>query len=304
MSYEIKTFSVPSSDKIHTLQGKLFIPNGEIKGLLHIVHGMTEYIDRYDHLMSFLAENGYVAFGFDNLGHGKTVRDQSELGFIAHQNGWKYLVHDCFVFANAVKSLYPSKDLILMGHSMGSFIARLAAEYKPFFYKKLIICGTSGANPLSKIGLGFAKLMRLIRGEKHVSETILNLAFSSYNKTFSDETPYEWLTKDREIIKKYSLDPLCTFKFTISAMIDLMTLLDACNSKDWYQGINKAMPILLISGDSDPVGNYGKGVTEVYNKLIEQDATATLKLYENCRHEIHNDSCKDEMFSDILSFIS
>jgi alpha-beta hydrolase superfamily lysophospholipase len=87
-------------------------------------------------------------------------------------------------------------------------------------------------------------------------------------------------------------------------MIDLMTLLDACNNKKWYNGINKTMPILLISGEEDPVGNYGKGVTEVYNKLTETGANTTLKLYKNCRHEIHNDSCKDEMFNDILAFLN
>ena len=87
MEYEIRILPLTSTDNIHTLQGKIFIPKGEIKGLFHIVHGMTEYIDRYDHLFSFLAENGYVAFGFDNLGHGKTAKDQNELGFIAHNNG-------------------------------------------------------------------------------------------------------------------------------------------------------------------------------------------------------------------------
>lgn len=304
MNYEIKALSVPSSDNIHTLQGKIFIPTGEIKGLFHIVHGMTEYIDRYDHLLGFLAENGYVAFGFDNLGHGKTARNQAELGFIAHKNGWKYLIHDVFAFANAVKQLYPDKELILMGHSMGSFITRLAIEHNPNFYQKFIICGTSGPNPLSKIGLCFAKFKRFINGEKHISKTILNLAFGSYNKRFSGDTQYEWLTKDREIINKYILDPFCTFKFTLSAMIDLMVLLDTCNSREWFKNMDKNIPIFIISGEDDPVGNYGKGVTAVYDKLRENSCNASLKLYKNCRHEIHNDSCKDEMFSDILSFIS
>jgi alpha-beta hydrolase superfamily lysophospholipase len=146
--------------------------------------------------------------------------------------------------------------------------------------------------------------MRLINGEKHISKTILNLAFGSYNKRFEGTTQYEWLTKDREIIDKYISDPFCTFKFTISAMIDLMTLLDASNGREWFEKIDKNLPIFIISGEDDPVGNYGKGVTEVYDKLKAQNASATLKLYKNCRHEIHNDSCKDEMFSDILNFIS
>ncbi|MBR4117168.1 MAG: lysophospholipase [Clostridia bacterium] len=304
MNYEIRAMSIQSTDNIHTLNGKIYIPKADIKGVFHIVHGMTEYIDRYDHLMSFLANNGYVAFGFDNLGHGTTVRDESELGFIAHKDGWKYLVNDCIAFGEAVKEMYPMLPLILMGHSMGSFITRLAVELNPQLYSKFIICGTSGPNPLSKIGLLFAKLKKLIHGEKYISKTVYNLAFGSYNQKFEGESEYEWLTKDREVIKKYSADKLCNFKFTISAMIDLLELLSNCNRKEWYQNFKKELPTFIISGEDDPVGNYGKGVTEVYNLLKAQNANVKIKLYKNCRHEIHNDSCQDEMFADILEFLS
>ena len=303
MAYEIKAFSITSTDNIHTLQGKIFIPNGEIKGLFHIVHGMTEYIDRYDHLMSFLAENGYISFGFDNLGHGKTAKDDKELGFVAHNNGWKYLVNDVAAFTNAVKNMYPSLPVVLMGHSMGSFIARLACEYYSDLYQKLIICGTSGPNPLSKIGLLFTNFKKLIHGKYYISNTVYNLAFGSYNKGFEGLSQYDWLTKDRAVIEKYEKDKFCTFKFTISAMIDLMKLLSFSNRKEWYKNINKDMPILLISGDKDPVGNYGKGVTQVFDNLKEQNANAEIKLYPDCRHEIHNDTCKNEMFEDVLNFI-
>lgn len=304
MDYEIRALSVASTDNIHTLQGKIFIPKGEIKGLFHIVHGMTEYIDRYDHLMSFLAENGYACFGADNLGHGKTAKDQSELGFIAHNNGWKYLINDVVAFSNAVKQMFPDIPVTLMGHSMGSFIARLVCENYSDSYQKLIICGTSGPNPLSKIGMAFAKFKKFINGEKHVSKTIHNLAFGSYNKGFDGTSNYEWLTKDREIIEKYENDKFCTFKFTLSAMVDLMKLLSGCNRKKWFENISETLPIFLISGDKDPVGNYGEGVKKVYNSLKENGKNVKLKLYPDCRHEIHNDSCKEEMFEDILEFIS
>ena len=138
MEYEIKELIVNSSDNIHSLYGKLYIPKGEIKGLFHIVHGMTEYIERYEQLMSALAENGYVAFGYDNLGHGKTAENDNELGFIAHKDGWKYLVNDIWAFTKAVKKMYPNIPTVLMGHSMGSFIARLVAESYPQEYDKFI----------------------------------------------------------------------------------------------------------------------------------------------------------------------
>lgn len=303
LEFEIRALPLGSTDNIHTLQGKIYIPKGEIKGLFHLVHGMNEYIDRYDHLLSFLAENGYVAFGFDNLGHGRTARDDSELGYISHKDGWKYLVHDCIAFGKAVKEMFPDKPLILMGHSMGSFITRLAIAHNPDIYSKYIICGTSGPNPLSGIGLFLTRIIKLLRGEKHVSKTIHSLAFGSYNKRFEGDTVYEWLTKDRDVIARYTADKYCTFGFTVSAMTDLMKLLSNSNRKGWFKSVKKELPILLISGEEDPVGDYGAGVVKVYDRLKSENCNVSMKLYKNCRHEIHNDSCKDEMFDDILKFI-
>ncbi len=303
MAFEIKLFEVKSTDNIHTLRGKMYIPNGEIKCLLGLAHGMTEYIDRYDHLFSFLAQNGVLAFGYDHLGHGKTAENDNELGFIAHKDGWKYLVNDMVTFTKAVKNIYPNIPTILMGHSMGSFIARLVAESYPQEYDKFIFCGTSGPNPASSAGLLLVKIIKSIKGEKHKSNLIQNIAFGSYNKGFDGDTPYEWLTNDREVIDKYAADKYCTFRFTVSAMGDLMNLLSKSNRNAWFKALDSTKPILLIAGDKDPVGNYGKGVLVVYNKLIKNGKKAEIKLYENCRHEIHNDTCKNKMFNDILEFI-
>ena len=303
MAFEIKILEVKSTDNIHTLKGKIFIPDGEIKGIFHLVHGMTEYIDRYDHLFSFLADNGYVSFGYDHLGHGKTAENDNELGFIAHKDGWKYLVNDVVAFTKAVKKMYPDLPVILMGHSMGSFIARLVAENYKEEYDKFIFCGTSGPNPASLPGIMLVKIIKAVKGEKHKSNLIYNMAFGSYNKKFNGDTPYEWLTNDREVINKYKSDKYCTFRFTVSAMGDLMNLLSKSNRSTWFKAVDSNKPIYLIAGDNDPVGNYGKGVTLVYNKLIKNGKKAEIKLYENCRHEIHNDLCKDEMFGDILKFI-
>ncbi len=303
MSFEIKELKVQSSDNIHTLTGLLYIPEGEIKGLLHIVHGMTEHIERYDHLAAFAAENGFLAFGYDHLGHGKTAKDEAELGFIAHRDGWKYLVNDVGVFEKAVKRLYPNLPLYLFGHSMGSFIVRLAAESFGEELDKLIICGTGGKNSLTGVGLLLIKLIKFLKGEKHISDTVHKMAFGTYNKGLPDTTDYEWLTKDREVIEKYSKDKFCTFRFTVSAMEDLLRLTDHCNRKDWYKRIPKTLPIFLIAGDKDPVGSYGKGVTEVYQKLKRENINAQIKLYPDCRHEILNDSCKGEVLCDIISFI-
>ncbi len=302
MNYEIKTVKVKSSDNIHTLKGKIFIPEGEIKGIFHLVHGMTEHIDRYDGFFDAFAKRGYVCCGYDNLGHGKTANDAKELGFIAHKKGYDYLMRDVKVFSDKIRKNYPNVPYILMGHSMGSFIVRGTAVNYLLDPDKLIICGTGGPNIASGAGLLLTDIFKLFFGEKHISDIIDKTAFGTYNKRFEGTSPYNWLTKDSEAIKKYSEDDYCTFKFTVSAMHDLVKLNRIANSRKFFRELDPKIPVLIVSGDSDPVGNYGKGVKKVYNKL-KKGRNVTLKLYKDGRHEIHNDTCKEEMINDILEFI-
>lgn len=303
MSFTVNKITVKSTDNIHTLKGKIYIPDSTPKGILHIVHGMTEHIERYDSFMGKVCENGYIVFGFDNLGHGKTANSDLELGFIAPKDGYEYLINDVAEFSREVARLYPELPVYLFGHSMGSFIARLTAAKYPTLYKKLIICGTAGKNPLAKMGILLAKTIKKVKGEKYISDFIINMAFGSYNKKFDGDPKYSWLTKDEAIIEKYRNDKFCTFKFTVSAMADLITLIMLCNENSWYKKIAREMPILLISGELDPVGNYSKGVKEVYSKLLKENANVKIKLFKNCRHEILNDTCKDEATAEILRFI-
>lgn len=302
MNYEIKTVKVRSSDNIHTLKGKIFIPEGEIKGVFHLVHGMTEHIERYDGFFDVFAKRGYVCCGYDNLGHGKTANNAEELGFIAHKNGYDYLMRDVKVFSDKIRKNYPNVPYILMGHSMGSFIVRGTAVNYVLDPDKLIICGTGGPNIASGAGLLLTDIFKLLFGEKHISNIIDKTAFGTYNKRFDGTSPYNWLTKDSEAIKKYSKDDYCTFKFTVSAMHDLVKLNRIANSRKFFRELDPKIPVLIVSGDSDPVGNYGKGVKKVYNKL-KKGRNVTLKLYKDGRHEIHNDTCKEEMIKDILEFI-
>ena len=303
MSFTVNKIEVPSTDNIHTLRGKIYLPDSAPKGIFQVVHGMTEHIERYDSFMGKICESGYIVCGYDHLGHGKTAENDSELGFFASQNGYDFLVDDVAVFSKEITKLYPNLPVFLFGHSMGSFIVRLAAARYSELYKKLIICGTAGKNPLAKIGIALANVLKKIKGEKYISDFIINMAFGSYNKKFNEDPKYAWLTTDKEIIEKYKKDKFCTFKFTVSAMQDLITLTYLCNKDVWYKQIANKMPILLISGELDPVGNYSKGVKEVYNKLKKQNADVKIKLFENCRHEILNDSCKNEATAEILRFI-
>ncbi len=307
MSYIKREFKAPSSDGIHTLAGMVYIPEGEAKGFFHIVHGMTEHITRYDRIMSDLAESGYVCFGYDHLGHGKTVNDKSELGFIAKKKGYDLLCRDVKVFSDAVRGEFDAENKLpyyLMGHSMGSFVVRLATE-KYAHPDKLIVMGTGGSNPAAGMGIALIEIIKLFKGEKHISKLIYDLAFGGYNNKFkSDEnaSSQSWLSTDLEIRKKYMEDDYCTFKFTVSAMGDLMRLLKYSNRGAWFKKLPK-IPVLLVAGENDPVGNYGKGVREVETKLKKCGHDVKCSLYKGARHEILNDFCYDEVKGDILEFI-
>jgi alpha-beta hydrolase superfamily lysophospholipase len=297
---------VPSSDGVHSLSGVVYLPEGEVKGFFHVVHGMTEHIERYDKFLYDMASNGWISFGYDHLGHGKTAKNDGELGYIAKNNGWELLVNDVKAYSDEARKKYGSEDMpyILMGHSMGSFVARLAAQgcVKP---QRLIIMGTGGPNAAADVGLALIALIKKLYGDKHYSPLIDGIAFGSYNKRFgggSESDPKPWLTTDEEVRHRYYADKYCTFNFTVSAMGDLIKLIKHSNSKKWFSEVPSKMPILLVSGNDDPVGNYGKGVSKVEALLKKQGKDASIKLYSGARHEILNDFTYDEVLCDILDF--
>ncbi len=302
-------FTAKSSDNIHTLAGVVYLPEGNVKGYFHVVHGMTEHIGRYDRIMSEMADEGYICFGYDHLGHGHTAIDDSELGYIAKKGGDDLLCRDVKVFSDAVMSEYAEKygklPYYLLGHSMGSFITRLAVE-KYVHPDKYIIMGTGGKNLAAPAGLAVISVIKLFYGDKHISKLVDDLAFGNYNDRFGDvsaDDPSPWLTNSTEARKKYYADKFCTFKFTVSAMGDLIRMTKNCNRVAWYKNMPKDTPILLVSGEEDPVGNYGKGVREVCNKLKKSGHTASCILYPEARHELFNDFTYNKVKADILKFL-
>lgn len=305
MSVVKRKFSVRSSDRSHELSGIVYEPQTEPHGYLHIVHGMTEHIARYDRFMTDMAEEGYICFGYDNLGHGHTAKNDDELGFIAPKDGWKRLVEDVKIFSDSVRNEYGSTlPYYLLGHSMGSFIVRAAA--KTVSPNKIIIMGTAGKNPAADAGLALISLIKLLYGDKHFSPLIDKIAFGGYNKRFGGGTPDDpkpWLTCDGDIRKLYYADKFCTFNFTVSAMGDLIRLIKEVNSNKFYKKFPKSTEVLLVSGSDDPVGNYGKGVREVSKKLSDNGVKQSCIIYEGARHEILNDFTYSEVKKDISEFL-
>lgn len=291
---------IPSCDGIHQLYCRVYTPDTEPAGLFHVVHGMTEHISRYDGFMRKMAEEGYVCFGFDNLGHGFTANDDSELGYLG---SWKLLVDDVQNVSRIMKKEYgEALPCFLLGHSMGSFISRCAAS--PRIWDKVIFMGTGGPNPAAKAGMAAIRAKIKKNGEHATSPEIEKMFFGSYRKHFKDENDIiAWLSTKKEVRDTYRQDKFCTFHFTLNGFYTLLKLHTLCNSKTWFKRVGSTLPILLMSGSDDPVGSYGKGVKKVYKKLKANGKNVQMKLYEGCRHEILNDFKSDEVTADILNFI-
>ena len=295
---------VPSSDGVHSLSARVYLPpeNVPVLGYFAVVHGMAEHIARYDRFLTDLAAHGYIAYGHDHVGHGHTVSDSAERGHIADKNGWRILADDVAAVRSHVTAAYPARvPYILMGHSMGSFVVRTASilHTGP---DALICMGTGGPNPLSGIGLGVIRLVKALHGGKYRSPFLQKLLFGSYDRSFSGEGGDLWLSADSENRLAYHADPLCGFPFSAAAMEDLVRLQRFANSRRFFSGMGST-PVLLVSGKDDPVGDYGRGVTAVYRRLLTSGTPAEMRLFTGLRHEILNErAAYDEVAGAILSF--
>jgi alpha-beta hydrolase superfamily lysophospholipase len=295
-----------SANGINKIAYYIYKPEIKPKAVLQISHGMCEYIGRYKKFAKFMTENGFLVCGNDHLGHGNSVSSDKELGYFAKKDGWKFLIDDLHTMTEIIKKDYYSIPYFLFGHSMGSFAARAYITKYGKALNGVIICGTSGGEPIGGLGILLADFISLFKGEKYRSHTINKIAFGAYTRRYKNvRTKSDWLTRDAEVIDKYLKDKNCKFVFTLSAFKDLFLLLDSVSNYHWAKEVPKNLPVFIISGDMDPVGGYGKGTTSVYERLKKAEIKdIELKLYKDCRHELINETNKDEVFNDILNWIN
>lgn len=305
MNYIHKDITFPSSDGKNTIHAELFIPSdNNIKGIVQISHGMMDYIGRYALLAEALTGAGYVLAGNDHLGHGDTVKTPDDFGFFASKNGYNYVIDDVKGMNDILHKEFPGVPVVLLGHSMGSFIARLYAAKYADSIDGLIIHGTAGPNPATGAGLLLVKLMRAIKGDRYRSKFICSLADGGYNKGFDPaEGAGAWLTRDPSMVADRVGNPKNDFIFTLAGYQDLFRFLGDCNDREWFVKFPKNLRTLVVSGEKDPVGGFGKGVRYVYDNLKKNGANVELKLYPEARHELFNETNRDEVFSDLVKWI-
>ncbi len=307
MNYIFQETRFPSCDGIHTIYAEIYIPkNVKARGIVQLAHGMTDYPARYKALADFLTGEGFIFAGNHHLGHGKSVNSKDDFGYFADRGGYKLVVEDLRLMNKLLHESYGHLPIILMGHSMGSFIARLYVAEHAHTVDGLIIHGTGGSNPLAGVGIAIASMISKIYGPRHLSPLVEGMAFGSYNSRYpKEEGENAWLTRDIARVSGRESDEFTNFKFTISGYIDLFKMLKKSNSKKWFKSYPNHLPTLIVSGDMDPVGNYGKGVSEVYRRLMLAGAQRVeLKMYEGARHELFNEINADEVFADILEWLT
>ena len=306
MNYNLNEIRFPSSDGKSTIYAEIYTPKVAIpKGIVQLAHGMIDYTGRYTALADALTANGYILAGNHHLGHGKSVATAEDLGHFADKGGYRFVLDDIHAMNKYLHKTFPSLPVVLLGHSMGSFISRLYVAEHPHSVSGLIIHGTGGPNPLVGAGKALAGIIRAFCGPRHRSALINNMAFGSYNSKFPKEEGHNaWLTRDLDKVKDRDTNELTSFEFTVSSYIDLFNFLAGSNSKKWFKSYPKNMPTLIMSGDMDPVGDYGKGPRYVYKQLMLCGVESVkLKMYEGARHELFNEYNCDEVFADILEWL-
>lgn len=299
-------FSFGSADNITQLHGIKWIPEGKIKGIIQISHGMLEHIDRYDEFASFMSSRGILVVGHDHLGHGSSLLSEEKRGYFSEKEGNKTVLRDIHSLRLKIEEEYPGVPYFLMGHSMGSFLVRQYITTYGKGIKGLFIVGT-GHQPYSlvQMGLLISKVIAAFKGEQYRSKFVNSLAIGSNNNYFKpSRTAVDWLSRDEKIVDTYINDKRNDFIFTLNAYLNMFSgMLELYNMKN-LKKIPKDLPVIFMSGDKDPVGNFGKDI----KKLVKQYqalgiSDVSYKLYKDDRHEILNELDRDIVYNDMIRFV-
>ena len=271
---------------------------------VHINHGMAEHSLRYNEFAECLAREGYTVYAQDHRGHGYTM-GENEQGWFAPENGWSIVIDDAHEIDELIARLHPGIPHYVFGHSMGSFITRNCISRYPETHDAAIICGTGASQGIKGWAGKILARMRSGKDEgRKADEKLTKLSFGPYDSHFKGEGSNAWISKSQANRDAYAADPLCGFTCSSRFFVDLLELVKHANAQDEIEKVNKEMPMLIISGEDDPVGNYGNGVRKVYASYSKAGIKdVRLKLYPGLRHEILNEESRAEVRKDILEFL-
>ena len=304
---ELKNFTFKSEEgtEIYVYN---WVPDSEVKvkGVVQIAHGMAETAARYERFAEFMTKNGYIIYINDHRGHGKTAGSLEKVGYLADEDGFDWMAKDLHQLSGVIKKEHPELPLFLYGHSMGSYVAQ---RYIMLFGNELkgaLLSGSNGKQGLIlTLGTVVAKQEIKKHGRKVKSDKLNQMSFGGFNKAFApNRTDFDWLSRDNAEVDKYVNDPYCGFVCTTGFFSDLLLGLKTIEKKENVALVPKTLPIFIFSGALDPCGKNGKGVTKLFNTYKKQGISdVTLKLYPEARHELLNETNRDEVMKDFLTWV-
>lgn len=296
-------FESRGEGKIHYCR---WMPEEQVRAVVQIVHGIAEYVERYDDLANYLNCHGIAVVAEDHMGHGKSISRETTQGYFA--GGWFTAVADTVQLMNLTQAEFPGVPYILFGHSMGSFMARtILAKYPDSGIAAAVICGTGWMNTaVLQIGKAACEGACRRNGDRQPNESLQNLVFGGYNKRVEHpRTAYDWLNRNPRCVDAYIADPLCGFTASAGLLRDMLTGMLYIQKAESLKTMKKDLPVFFIAGGDDPVGNYGQGVrlaADKFRKAGMQDVS--VRVYPLCRHEILNEINKKEIYEDVLQWIA
>ena len=299
-------FTLPSTVPGRTLHAFRCVPEGPVRAVVQLSHGMVEFIDRYKPLAEYLAAQGILVTGHDHLGHGASIRTKADYGYFAQPDGNRAVLDDLHAVTEQTKALYPGVPYFLLGHSMGSFYAR---QYLCEWGNELdgaIILGT-GYQPKALVATARAlcRVLAVFFGWQHRSKLVANLSFAGYNKGLEGRTPQDWLNRDVAEVDKYRADERCMFTFTLNAYYSMFTGILRLYDPAFLGQMPKDLPLLFLAGDADPVGEQGRGVRRAIDSLRAVGVqNIQQKLYHGARHELLMELNRQEVMGDIAHWLN
>jgi alpha-beta hydrolase superfamily lysophospholipase len=263
-------FSFLSSCETAQIEGVFWIPKGKVRAIVQIVHGMLEHMGRYEDFAAFLCTNGFVVCGHNQLGHGGSLIENTK-GYFGETDRVAHLLMDVHAVRRRAQTRFPNVPYFLFGHSMGSFIARLYLTRYGRDVAGAVFSGTGGPNPAVRwVGMPLALTLWKRHGARYKSRYLEKIASEVFGRVHDGTgSPFSWISSDPREVLRYERDGKMHFIFTVSAFYTLFELMDGVGSLRWAQSLPKNMPVLLVSGQRDPVGANGKGVRAVYRLLRE-----------------------------------
>lgn len=302
---EVEKFKL-SGKKGVELSGFKVIPDGEVKAIVQIFHGMGEHKGRYLHFAKYLAKKSFAVYAHDHRKHGKSVKSEEEVGIFTKDDTWEDILIECNFVNHKIKKDYPGVPIIVLGHSMGSIIARRFISQYPKAANMVIIMGTLPYMKSTNLFLvsTLAKIISLFNPKNKRSKFLANKLNKPLNKVFiPNRTNFDWLTSDDKILDKYVEDPLCGFNYSSRFYTELFYGIVSSNNTEF---ISKTpdIPILFISGENDPLAENGSAIEQIREIYSGHGyLQLTYKLVEAARHEVLNEKNKLSTYKYIISWI-